>query len=100
MSTIDASLYQLVAAATAEAVRPLADQIRALRAEVAAQGSRWVSRRDYASTMGISIDSVDRSIARGDLKSRRVGRSIRVQIEQSASNDEVAALAAEARRQG
>ena len=72
------------------------DELRRMRAAIGA--GRWVSRREAAEALGISVDSVDRRIADKGLRARRIGRAVRVLLEPLATDQEIAALAAEARR--
>ncbi len=50
--------------------------LRLTGAIVEAQSRRFISREDYAKRHGISIRTVDRLVASGDLAHRKVGRRI------------------------
>jgi len=93
---IDETIRAIVREAIAEAHAPLLDEIRQLRAVVAASGAKWVSRRDAAEALGVSLDSIDRRCADRSLQSRKVGRSVRVMLEPLATDGEIVAMAQKA----
>jgi excisionase family DNA binding protein len=94
---LEAALRDLIASAVSEATAPLVREVRELRAVVAAKSSKWVSRADAAEALGVSTDTISRRCADGSLRSRKLGRSVRVLLESPATEDQISVLAAEAR---
>jgi excisionase family DNA binding protein len=78
--TVDAALAAIVA----DAVAPLAGQIRELRGEVAALRAvsppKFGTVADAARILGVSDQTIRRKITLGEILSMRVGRSVRVDI--------------------
>lgn len=95
---IEELLRELVGAAVREALRPLEREVRDLRATVATNSARWLSRREAAEALGISTDTIDRQVRDGTLQVRRTGRAIRVLVAPPATDEEIAALARTVRR--
>ena len=95
--TVDAALRQIVADAVAAAVAPLVVEVRELRVVVARSSAKWVSRADAARELGVSVDTVDRRCLDGSLRSRRLGRTVRILLEPVATAAEIAKLASGAR---
>ena len=93
---LEEDIRAIVRAAVTDAVAPLEREIRALRADVAHKPARWISRREAAEARGVSIDTIDRMIASGHLRSQKSGRAVRVLDEESSTDSEVARLAARA----
>jgi excisionase family DNA binding protein len=99
VTTFDAALAEVVGAAMA----PLADEIRELRATVdalrAASPPTLVTVGEACRRTGLSPATVRRRVADGTLPSRRIGRSVRVDLAALRPMDPatVAALAMEAR---
>jgi hypothetical protein len=60
------------------------------------QSATWRTRAAMAQARGCSIDTVDRMIERGELRSRKSGRRVTVLDEAPATDLEVARLAARA----
>jgi len=95
-----------IRAAVVAAVEPLAGQIAALTAEVAALRAasppRLLSVDEAARALGISARSVWRRVQDGSLASQRIGRSVRVDVRDLHAEAPAAvaalALAREARR--
>jgi len=96
-ATIEGAIAAAVGAAVARAIAPLLREVASLPAVVTATGGRWCSRAEAAEVLGVSRDTIDRRIADGTLMSRRLGRIVRVLLEAPAGDDEIAALAREAR---
>lgn len=94
---LDEALDAMIRRAVADAVAPLERELRALRAAVGAGAGRWCDRRAAAEALAISTDTVDRMVARGALRSRRLGRRISIFVEPPAPADEIGRLAAAAR---
>ena len=100
MTGLDAALAALVA----EAVAPLADEIRDLRTEVAALRAvsppRYGTVKDAARILLCSEQTVRRRVDLGQMPSTRVGRAVRVDLAslRPADSEAVARLAMEARR--
>jgi excisionase family DNA binding protein len=98
--SIDAALAEVVGAAMA----PLTDEIRELRAEVAALRAvsppRYGTVKDAARILGVSDQTVRRKVDLGEIPSTRVGRAVRVDLTslRPADSATVTALAMEARR--
>jgi excisionase family DNA binding protein len=87
--------------ALAPLLDPIAAELRAQRHEIqrlreALGTGRWVSRREAAAALGVSLDSIDRRISDRSLRSRKLGRTVRVLLDLPVTDDEVAQLAAEA----
>lgn len=97
MTGLDVVLRDLVAGAVREATAPLVAELRELRAAVGANSARWMSRVEAARTLGISLDTLDRRLRDRSLRSQRLGRAVRVLLEQPATEDKIAELATEAR---
>ena len=77
-----------------DVVAPLADEVRSLRAELAARSAEWVSRDELARRRGCSVDSIDQEVKMGRIQSRRVGkRGVRVLDAPMATESEIARLA-------
>jgi len=95
---IDQALRELVRDAVREAQMPLVQRLASLESALAASSARWVSRADAAERLGCSPDTIDRLIAAGELPSRRIGRAVRVLVAPPVTDDQIAALAAGARR--
>jgi excisionase family DNA binding protein len=96
---IDAAFRTLVNDAVADAVRPLAVEVARLRDAIAEKEQPWVSRREAATRLGCSVDTVDRQISAGTLQVQRIGaRGVRVRLPATPEASAIAALAAEARR--
>jgi hypothetical protein len=99
VSPLDTALADIVGAA----VRPLVDELRQLRAEIAelrtSKPPHLVSVADAAAALGISACTVRRRITDGSLVSRRLGGRVLVDLTaaQPRTDLEVARLAREAR---
>jgi excisionase family DNA binding protein len=94
--SIETDFAAMVEVAVSRAIAPLAAEVALLRR--AQEAPRWRSRREQAESLGISLDTLDRMIKRGEAESRRAGRRVLVRIVGPASNEEIGRLAAEARR--
>jgi len=94
---LDEALDSMIRRAVAEAVAPLEREVRALRSVVGATAGRWCDRREAAEAMSVSVDTIDRLIARGALRTRRLGRRVVVFVEPPAAADEITQRAREAR---
>jgi hypothetical protein len=85
-----------------EELAPLRAEMAAVRAELqrvreALGAGRWVSRREAAEALGLSVDSIDRRCGDGSLRSRRLGRAVRILIEPTTNENQIAELARAAR---
>lgn len=94
---IDDALRSLISETVTAAVAPLVEEVRQLRAAVASSAAKWVSRREAAEILKVSVDTVDRMIERRDLQVRRAGRTVRVLLQAPATDIEIARIASEAR---
>jgi excisionase family DNA binding protein len=98
------SVDTALAAVVADAVAPLATEIRELRATVealrAASPPTLVTVGEACRVTGLSPATVRRRIADGTIPSRRIGRSVRVDLAtlRGPTPEQVAQQAAEARR--
>ena len=91
-------------AALADALAPVAAELRAQRGELArlrdalALG-RWVDRSEASDALGVSVATIDRMLRDGQLRSQRVGkRGVRVLLEAPPTDAEISRMATEARR--
>jgi hypothetical protein len=71
--TIDSALAELIEAAVAKAIAPLAAEVRALRAEREHSAGHWGSRAEAAQHLDVGLDAVDAMIARRDLRVEKLG---------------------------
>lgn len=78
MITIDAdALAAIVRDAAAEGARRALRELQAT-APPAAASSPWCERRELAARLRVSVATIDRQVAAGRLRSRRVGRRVLV----------------------
>lgn len=64
-----------IAAGVGRAVAPLLEELARLRAERAAEP---VTMREAAKRRGVSLRTIERQVAAGELQVRRTGRAVRV----------------------
>lgn len=99
MSDLDGLLDLLaerIAARLEPRLRALEDELRELRRQVS---PGLVDVREAATRLGVSVVTVRRMVQRGELPSRKVGRSVRVDLEgvRATNASDVAHLARQAR---
>ena len=97
--SLDTALAEVVGAAVA----PLAEELRAVRTELAAlraaSPSQWVSQARAAELLAVSTQTITAMARRGDLVSRRAGRRILIDAAslRPATPERIAELADKAR---
>ncbi len=74
---IEDAIARIVADAVRGAVAPLAAEVAQLRRALDDR-DRWITRADAAGRLGVSLDTIDRSIVDGSIVAQRVGRAVRV----------------------
>jgi hypothetical protein len=63
------------------------------------QPDSWLTRRELAAQLQVSVDTLDRRIAGGDatIEVQKIGRAVRCRLRPRVSETQIARLAAEAR---
>ena len=96
---LEAALATLVREAVVAAVAPLASEIADLRLALDARlPERWLTRTEAADALHCSVDTIDRQIASGVIRSQKIGRrGVRIRLALPSGDDEIERLAREAR---
>ena len=73
------TLDQALREAVAEAVAPLEREVRALRERMdATVAPQWVTIEEARQTLGCCRSTINEMIKRGDVVSKKIGRSVRI----------------------